>query len=344
MKMKNLFLVHTEYHFMLAIQIIASLVNDDDSVNTILFTLSKTRRHSINLKQYANIKTIGIEAPVTVNSLKPYLEDKFDNFYYFQNGDIKNRWLTWELKKKGTIIHLVQDGMAAYCYNESLLKLPIIIKDTLEDYKILRKGNFFFDRTFVTNKFKYGFNSATDKLLLTNPENFDRKKRGCLKEIITIPNLNQKSRELLWQFLPKSDLSDSENIVLIINQPLWSDALFKADIDFIKSLTEKFKGSKVFMKLHPLTVKSYCEAYKDIPGLEIIESTVPVELMMQDLQNSIVVSGYSTALISYGGPHTGNRYYYYYPVYKKTGDKAMLRKQIVVFDHINVAESVESIK
>lgn len=340
--MKNLFLVHTEYHFMLAIQIISSFI-DDTSDNTILFTFSKTRRSSINFSRKGNVNVVGIEAPLTATALRPYIDNNYENFYYFQNGDIRNRWLTWQLKKKDAVIHLVQDGMAAYCYNESSLKLPIIIKDTIDDYRALKKGNFPFTKMFITNKFRYGFNSATDKVMLTHPENFDNKKRGWDKIVANVPVLNEKSREVLWQFLPASNLSSSQDVILIINQPLWSDALFKADLEFINALANKFKGRKIFMKLHPLTNKKYCKIYSELEGIEIIESTVPVELMMQDLKNSIVISGYSTALISNSEPDMGNKYYYYFPVYKKTGDKAMQRKSIVVFSHIQVVDSVENI-
>ena len=340
--MKNLFLAHTEYHFLLAMQIIAAF-HGEAKENIIVFTTSGNRKFSLREGVSGNVTLTFLPSDFNLADIQKFI-DKYENFYYFQNGNIKNRWLTWKLKEKEAKIHLVQDGMAAYCVNEVGWKKPLLIaRDTIQDYKTLKRYNFPFKRFFITNKFSYGYNAATDDLYLTDTQKFNAHKRGIYKKLISIPPAIGSKSSDIWNFLPKVNYQFEEKTILILNQHLWSEQLYKADLQFVSAIAEKFKDYQIYIKFHPLTEDIHRKEYENIEGLNILNTTVPAELLMHSLKNSIIISGYSTALLVDSTVDTGNRFYYYYPIFTATGDKAMRRKQIIVFDHIKVVSSINDI-
>lgn len=73
----------------------------------------------------------------------------------------------------------------------------------------------------------------------------------------------------------------------------------------------------------------------------IIDSKLPAEIYILEISNSIIFSGWSTALMTY---NSSCNYYFNLPIYKNCGAKAVDQSNLTVFPHIQVVDSPSLMK
>lgn len=307
MKKQLLFLIHTEYHLLLAIYYLYSnnFLFNDLYENTFLVkagTKSKRLDNKLNFDSLP-IKVSyldfgkSINEPIDENliSVLNILEKKnVSEFNFFQEQDFFAVIILKLLKTKNTIINLFQDGFKPYV-SESLGFTPSI---HIHDFKINRYIN---QNNYRVNDWlsifkchRYGFLKGIDNLYLTFPESFPRKHRKNIKKLkfemdTQVLKIYQKIFNWKDTLLPQR-----ENVIFFLNQPMRDDGSF--DLHVLKKLREKYPDNLILIKNHPHTPQDKIELYKSLDNCIIVDSRIPAELFIAILKNSIIVSVCSTAM------------------------------------------------
>src|SRR5690606_8672804 len=106
----------------------------------------------------------------------------------------------------------------------------------------------------------------------------------------------------------------TDDVIYYFNQPLWTELVDK-EFDFLKGVLNSFPDKVIILKLHPLSSEKTKKMYRSMTGLQIIESSVPAEVILLSLKNCIVFTGWSSILIT---ENKSCNYYFNYPIYKES--------------------------
>ncbi len=344
---KNIaFLVHTEYHLLISSSIISAHFNDTTTFENRIYNLFSKRKlvEGLNTHLVSNeFKVICSEGNKQIKSdLQEIIEFAPDFFFYFQEGSPINYYIVANLSKKGTKIALVQDGLKAYSIVNKRFEGLAIIRDTFRSYKHLFDHKLPLWKAHLFKNYKYGVTKEINELWVSHPDAFVKNNKKLIRKI---PEISEKNRlELIRgvfnfeqdRFLTSGD----DKVIFYINQPFYNNNNIAIEYLFLKKLIETNNSIKgVYVKIHRSTSEYHLNFYKKLPIVTIIYDNIPAELLVLSLNNSIVLSGWSTTLLTFNP--TCN-YYYNYPIYEKD----VLLSQSYPFnptDYIKVIDSVEAI-
>src|SRR5690606_18332603 len=149
-----------------------------------------------------------------------------------------------------------------------------------------------------------------------------------------LPDFNKKCISFVKKCFDFQDEFPVDNVIYYFNQPFWLE-LVEKEFDFLKGVLANFPNKSILLKLHPLTSQKVKAMYQAIDRLQIIESTVPAEVMLISLKNCIVFTGFSSVLIT---ENKACNYYFNYPIYKDSKVKVLNQSEIIVLDHINLVD------
>ena len=333
----NVFLTHTEYHFIQSLNLALTKFRGTEFENHIHITKYGDRFDNIkNASSVHNIKiTFHIEKHMG-DIVKEILENNdCNNFFFFQENSIYNKWLAYQLKKKyETTICLGPDGYKPYSLYDKKHELLSMIKDTLKDNYTLYKNNIFTTTLFKSDYYRYGSSKIIDEVWLVDIDAFDDKHNKTRARLKKISSFSNDTFGKIKAYFKKIDniLEGEEGVILYLNQPFWTDRLIRKEISFLKDLLNNF-DKKVYLKIHPGTPKDTILIYKKIKGLILIDSNLPAELYILSITKSIIFSGWSTALIT---NNTSCNYYFNLPIYKNCGAKAVDQSKLTILPHIKL--------
>jgi hypothetical protein len=333
----NIFIAHTEYHFIQSLNIAIGSFNDKQYENYIHITRSGDRFENVidpNLNNNIFIKFHIEKEPAAL--VKEILKVKVCyRFFFFQENSIFNRFLAYQLKVKlNTIISLAPDGYKPFAVFKKKHEFLSMVKDTFDDHKKLFKKRLISAKLFKSEYYRYGSTKFLDEVWLTNIDSFDSKKnktKAKLKEISPFAKKVNASLKLYFK-TANNPLKDKEQIVLYLNQPFWTEKLVSREMAFLKDLTSHFNRD-IFLKLHPGTPKETIELYEQIDQLVLLESKLPAEFYILEIKNSIIFSGWSTALITH---NPSCNYYFNLPIYKNCDVNAIEQVEVTILPHIRV--------
>jgi hypothetical protein len=341
----NIFIVHTEYHFIQSLNITLGLFSDKQYKNHIHITKRGDKFDNVmdpRLNNNVFIKFhIEKESALLVNEI---LEVKTCyRFFFFQENSIYNRYIAYQLKKKhNAIISLAPDGYKPYGVFKKKHEFLSMIKDTVDDHKKLFKSRLLIAKIFKSEYYRYGSSSFIDEVWLTNIECFNSKRN---KTTATLKEINPFTLEVcnslkLYYKLFDNELVGKKNIILYLNQPLWTEMLVSREMSFLNDLIKHFDRN-IYLKLHPGTPKETIALYKQIDQLILIDSKLPAEIYILEIKSSIIFSGWSTALITY---NPSCNYYFNLPLYKNCDAKAVDQMELTILPHIKVIDTPELMK
>jgi|SRR5690554_191628 len=352
MKKKLVFLIHTEYHLLLAIYYLYSnkYLFSDKFENTFLLNAgSKSKR----LGKHIDFKSLPIKIehldigkvcnnPIS-NELKQMINklsnQEIHEFVFFQEQDYFAVIMLRLFRNEKTVINLFQDGLKPYIA-ESLKFTPSL---HLTDFKINRyihKNGFKVNDWLSSFKcHKYGFLKGVDNIYLTFPDAFPRKHK---KNIVTLdfkitPELLKIYQNIFnWkdEFLPYR-----ENIIFFMNQPMRDDGSF--DLYILNKLKKKYPQYPIVIKNHPHTPKEKIKMYESIDDCIIIDSKIPAELFIATLRNSLILSVCSTAMFV---DNPDCKFHYLFNI-QENNNIDRLDKYTVInpTSHVLVPETIEEI-
>jgi hypothetical protein len=348
--MKNiLFYIHNEYH----VFIITSLVKE------YYFDLSKykvTVLHQIDpasnrFKFDLNWNELGVEL-LTINASKleinrneviPKIDKILDKTYYKYISFLEHAPLNWYLaermKKRGAIISVAPEGTKPYI-TISKAALYSRLKATYENYYYLAKIGFSIKSiNLVSNK--NGTLKHTDEVLINHPA-FYRNRTN--KKVIPIEIHNDKSHlELasrVFNFNITDHFKETEGILLYLNHWVIEHKIYDVEIEMLKSLKEIYSDREIYIKLHPNTHDFQLERLKKIQGITLFYSTIPAEIFISNIRNSIIFSFWSASLLI---DNPSCKFYWMYPMLEKENVKMKWFSVVNPTKHIKSADNIEMI-
>jgi len=340
----NLFIVHTEYHLLLSIHIATEFYSIPDETNHIYLLKDNQRfKTDTDVTNIDNIYFHDIQS--VAKSMETLKKIKCSRLFIFQENSIYNRYLAIYYKKNyKTIISLAPDGFKPYAVFNKSHEFLSTVKDTIKDYKLLFRSKLPLFEFHASEYYRYGSSRFIDEIWLAEPEMFNAKRNKAKGKLIEIPEFSDKSIERagIYFKVKETDFPIVENGIYYFNQPLWSDLLVNKEFEMLEEILSLHPDKKIISKLHPKTVPSTVERYKSYDRIQIVDSTVPAELFLLQLKNSIVFTGWSTVLLT-NNPKCNS--YFTWPIYRKLNDRLLSQiSTIVEKPHIKMISGVDEMK
>jgi len=339
---RNIFLCTTEYHLLLSLHIICSFYGSKEFENLIVMTTGIR----INVCTYdssvlSNVRMVYIDwyelrsYPIITD----FLEIQCNNFFYYLSNFPVHRYIVRCLSKKGTKIILVQDGLKPYVEIQND-KLRIILSNIYLNFRECLKLHYFSGIFRPYNNSRYVNDKHINEVWLTHPNSFFHK-IDANQSITTIPEFSAKSIQICSSYFKYNlQIHFQPNSILYITQPLFNTEHKLAEIHFLKNFLSKYKNRDLYIKFHPSRDMDKNLLYKELSQAKFLENVYfPAELIIQNMNNAIIMSLYSTALL-FNNPKC--RFYFTYPILNNN-----LRQKIPVpnpIDHIKVISNVNEIQ
>ncbi len=194
-----------------------------------------------------------------------------------------------------TKIILGPDGSKPYSENRLLAPRWVIRRMVL----FFKFTNIIFGWPWVHfHSLKYGNLNSIDEILLQFPESFKVKTKKIVSPIELF--INERERYLLGKIYNINYLNilgRTNKLVLYLNQPLVSKDLIESECDLIKKIIYKFPEYKLIIKAHPLSSKIHLEKLKSIENSNLIFESIPAELLILGINDSIILSIDSAACL-----------------------------------------------
>jgi hypothetical protein len=303
-KKRVCFLVHTEYHILIsANQILKKYRGEEYDIRMII----KRSKRSTKLDQTMDLTCLPVQvefwdSPSYDTLLSSHQKDRIEElidsnlaeFIFFQEQDPFAVILANKLPEKGTKIYLYQDGLKPYVkirFHSLSLMLGHI-----KQWRWIRSNGYKAEPflSFIRSK-NYAFLKSIDKVFLTFPERYVNWNGKAVEKIDL--EITPGFKEVLMKLFCWKDtyLTDRDNVVFYMNQPMHDDGQFETEL--LNSILSRFPMQKFYIKIHPLTPKSKLDLYKtQIPGVSIVESSIPAEVFISMLKDSAIISVCSTSM------------------------------------------------
>ncbi len=311
--MKNLFLVHTQYHLLLSIGIILEKGTYDndiliyDSLNlkninveklynvfkNIMFYNSEDMNNYINIPKLKTLSS-NINRKIKINKL---IDFNYKKVFIFNDSILETQYIINKLYKKSEIIY-VEDGSVIYLGGFRIFGSYENILSKLKKYLL-----YGFDYEFIYNA--YGIYSKIDKKMVIWPDLIcnDFKKDGKPITEIKKSVLIDSIRYLYSDMTKFINFKKDKYIILII---LEHEDFFKRNdnidindfenyIEFIlRNLSSCYD---IYVKYHPRDNSKYLQLLSEKYKINFIEKDVPVEVFYVN-DEVYVLSITSTALFT----------------------------------------------
>lgn len=307
MERPNVFLVHTEYHLMLAINMI--FVKFKDRKNFIYVTKNRIKREFDSHYDYIEYRYLPGRDYGTKAFVNSLLELNMGHFFYFQEDCSDNIYITYNLYKKKIPVSLLQDGTKPYhSYHKRHLFLSRV-RDTMYVYKDMIRRKSIMPTLFLANYYSYANTKYVTDVWLTCPDKYNNISH---KTINKIPDFcDDCIRELNTLYGFDKTMIDT-NALLLIGTPFQFEDDCEKEIQILKELSLKYTGRRVIYKAHPNTSKSMLDKITAIKNVELFDKKIPAELLILSMQNTMIVGSCSTSMLTFNG---SCRYYWTYKMF-----------------------------
>ena len=300
-KITNVFVLTTEYHFMLSISIILSKYSSGEFRNVLVFTgprLSDVKTDA--LPSYIEVVEISIDTEVNLKEKihQQFFSEDIQNVFVF----IAYRFLeTYVLSKISKTVkrHLVQDG-ANFYYEIKKSVFISRLKETIKIYRNLWSRGFFFTNPVLYKKHQAD-SALIDFVWITNPEIYQEPaifKRPVRKiELLQ----SESDKEILMKCFSGFQKGEHTDHLIYLSTRLTQPEAIQLEIDLIKSVAAKFKNLTLLVKLHPYSLIIQVDQFRKEFGMSVIKNYVPAELYIMNAKNSRII-GSSSAGMFYENP------------------------------------------
>lgn len=344
-----LFIVHTEYHMLVAISLIADLFFDSNRFSIWIVQTIGYRSTRFNfVKSLSPHKHVRYEEMIYdegvsernehfANYIKKLSKMKVDHLVSFNKLAYVDFYTIKSLKAKGTKIILGPDGAAAYGKTSRFTpRWSLLLSYNTHRYfwKNGIKRFFFYWPTLV-----YGGMKEIDELWVQFPDAIDNRAGKVTRKIDVLKS--QESRRLARNFFGFASDVTNAPCIFYTNQPFRDPRINDFEIDLLKQLREKFPKHQIVVKLHPTTFPSQAARLSELPNVLMIRSTIPAELIIAELSNSIVLGFWSTSMLV---DNSLCRVYWLFPMLALAGIE--LRKTSINHPspHIRLVSSIKEIE
>lgn len=330
----NIYIVHTEYHLLMAVRVIwAEYKNSNNVVYIAGNRIVNTPDSNDEFVQYVRISEVGYGKGLLTLAKKRNIVRCF----FFQENSSDNAYLTYFLSKNSTPIILLQDGLKPYPIWHKKHKFISELKTTWDIYKDMLKHRTLIPRITIW-KYGYGFLPWISELWLEFPQTYISNNECSKRTIKTIPALSDDAIEELKRIF--NYCSDSlENSILYVEQPL-SPNYWDLEVSILKKIIQKFPSKSIYYKKHPNCKNEQVKKVLQETGVIELDLKLPIELVMMASKNSIFLSPYSTAMLTYTDT---NRYYWIYLMFSEDGKTYRQMEIVNPTNHIQEINNIDEI-
>lgn len=340
-----LFQVATEFHYLVANSLIEKYYSGNDIQIVFVFSQSSgknTRLTGLNLQKeykyffldYDHHKQVYNDEVIKFKEF--FTTSKIHHFVSFLYHDPFFVYLTYYLKKGGTVSYLAADGMAAYFkFKSSNLRSRYL--NSINSYKFYKKLGLKFPKFWFTN-WNFGYNGYYDFIFAYSKS---LPYIPASKKVIEIDySFSADSLERLkYAFgVDFSDLGELKKVLLLIN---YRKSTPKHDVNVISIFNKMFPDRKVIVKSHPDQSADDLKHFENLSNVTILQKVFPIELLIASLEQSVIVSPYSTSLLLY---NKSCLYYWTHPVVIADGEMNKPGERFNPKSHINVLKSYSEFK
>jgi hypothetical protein len=299
--MKNiLFVVNTEGQLLTASSLIFEIFNNLKEYEPYILQLGKTgsaRFQNENNRQILSKYYLEIDEADTEKSEKftKILETSFEKVFIFLEQLSLNVFLVNHYKKRGSTICLGPDGNKPY-YSVDKAALGSRVKETIKTYKYLFERKLYYSKLYFLS-WNYAKLRPLDEIWVTYPEQFfyAQNKKVVGFKIMSNGNIVQNILNF-FNFNNFDILKSKEDIIFYTNNILYQQPAYDVEINTIKEIKIKFPTTPFYLKYHPLTPERQITKFKDL-GLICFCNSIPAELYIASLRNSIILGFWSTSLM-----------------------------------------------
>lgn len=293
----NVFLIATEYHFLVVLSIINEYFDSDEFFNRVVFSTENVRLEGLIPRKFPNF----IHELVKVNynkekSLKQKVQKKI------LEGPVKNLFVVHCYRpldtfvicsvSRSTKVHLMQDGALFYNNMERNMFLGNINAVRKLYLSLIDKGiflwKFLYYPKFMTNS------NLIDELWLTNYDEFVDKKTTKKLNIFRLLNNEQIVDQALKSFGFNSEVIN--NCLFYLSTKMYEEKDVLSEIELVKKFISRFKTENCLIKMHPASREFHQDMMKEEFGEDVLINRFPAELYLSKLRNSIILGGASTSL------------------------------------------------
>src|SRR5690606_10402643 len=93
-----------------------------------------------------------------------------------------------------------------------------------------------------------------------------------------------------------SALLPKENVILYLGRVSYSAQYLEFELEFIREVIRENPQRPFYLKPHPLTTQEQHSRYKEVNGLYFLDLAVPAELLIANLETSLILGVDSTSL------------------------------------------------
>lgn len=340
---KNVYIVLTEYQYLQSVNLSTSEYSSTKYLNVIYIVRNGRRLMGIDASKDWRIDNLQVHI---LDNKKPkeivelIMDENPDHFFIFQGNSPVNVFLGTTLSKNGIEVSLGPDGLASYnIYNKKKHRLLSLLKNTVLANIFLLKNKLFNGRVLVFDYYKYGSHKFIDNIWVTHPEQYIHQSTNKV-DLIRLPDFNDKCIEFIKKCFDFDESFPTADVIYYFNQP-FPPELVEQELDFLKAVLDNFPDRRLLVKLHPLTSEKMKSLYGAIKRLEIIESSVPAEVMVISLKNCILFTGWSSVLML---ENNSCNYYFNFPIYNITNIKSLNQSERIVLSHIKLIDKPELMK
>jgi hypothetical protein len=298
MRKQNVFLLGTEYHFLMALSIVDAEYPANEYQNRFVF-LGK-RLQQIDKKSLpAHITALDFhfdqEPQVQERVRTEIIQDGVNNLFVVHAYRSLETYILSLMKKGATRRHLMQDGALFYNKIEKSVFLNHA-KNVYQVYRDLwRKGIFFTDLLYYGRYMeKSGY---IDEVWMTNPQQYvGPPVKKPVHVVKLFPNADSPAVYTRYFNVDREVLTQLEDCLLYLPVFVKTPEKVQEEIDCIKRIIKKLDKKKVFIKLHPNSFEFQRKAMEQAFGKYVFKNNVAAEVYIANARNAHVVACASTSL------------------------------------------------
>ena len=299
------FFTSTNFHFMLAVDFIHTRYNENNGFDPYVFQLNRAgeeinpdldlsslpfKYRAVSYNEFGPIRPY----PEFISMLRFLLDSPPDTCVFFLEQSAFAVWLNFFMRGKTNIV-LAPDGNKPY-YKVTRKAYYSRTMETIRIYRFLAKQGFPLFRPYFQS-LNYGRLKGINEIWLEHPQSYQGYCREKLVQYSFLRGYNAAHPlNRIFRF-SASMLPFTENGIYYVNNILYEQYLYDIEMEVLVYIRSKFPNSPFVIKYHPATPVLQVERFGSIPGVQLMISSVPFELISASLQNCILISMWSNALM-----------------------------------------------
>ncbi|MCG7753883.1 alpha-2,8-polysialyltransferase family protein [Flavihumibacter cheonanensis] len=350
--MNVLFLIHTEYHLMVIASFIQQYFREQDKFN--VYVIIQVDPNKSRFKFKIDPKLLGAKEIIVVQTAKDnfvydykikeaineVMNRKYIEYISFLEQTALNFYFVSKLRKTGCKICLAPEGTKPYI-NITKFAIGSRLKATINNYRFLIAQKLYIsDLYFVSNR--NGFLKHTDEVWINHAESYSNITR---KKVVPVDVLKDKEAIYAVSKLFNFDVTDhfckTDGIILYLNHWVVEFKIYDYEIKMLETIRSMYPDKPIHIKLHPSTHEFQLKRLEKIQGIEINRSTIPAELFIASISNSIIFSFWSASLLL---QNESCKFYWCHKLLEKEGVMMDWWSIVNPTKHIKEVESIEQIK